>query len=267
MAACSVSAWHAVSVYQALFPVGMLLTARVAHILLLQRSSVYRKESGKNRTCIITYIFEVVFTSAALVLLYAARRLFTDDALSAHDTRRLYAAIHLLFALYIFEIIYRPAMRVSLLIHHLATVGLVAITLWLMETNYHINVLRGATSQMLSALTEQLTFVGMLLYRFGHPYAIPVLKFAAVQSLLCKLFFAAACLGITVHHDEPLWYYVVVIGLAVLVPTQIYGSWAVWQVACLAQRRSAAGGAVCTPAASEFVPSKSPSVELAGACV
>lgn len=241
---CSVAAIEVASMFQAFLPLAQMLAYHVIDRSMARLSSAYGAFTESQRRCTVIYVMELVETSVALAFLLAAYPLFTEDRLTETDARNIAACANLVFSLYIFELLSRPDMRLSLRAHHVSTIVFFFAVFWTLEgdVQHTVNIVRGFCVQLLAALTEQSTFLGMVMYRFEHPAAGRILKVSAVQTLAVKLVLLVVTVYILTVVDALHWYIVVLSCAAALFPSQVYGAWAVWQVGRRAERRARHGG-------------------------
>ncbi|KPV78166.1 uncharacterized protein RHOBADRAFT_50669 [Rhodotorula graminis WP1] len=222
-----------------IFFIILYLSAKATESCFMRYSSEYRKLSPANQRNTVTYLLNTVFTTIALVLQLVASPVFVRSySQLAFQAITLTAAI--VSALYIFEMVYRESMRPSLLAHHFCTLLAIMSLFVTMEQTFHPAIVTVGAIWLFQATTEQSVFIGLLMYRLGcgARNTRRVLRFAAVQSFLFK--FGAAIWLLVEHslrlvqfHSDPRDVYfsvvVYVVG-ALLLATQVYGSWAVWAI-------------------------------------
>ncbi|GAQ80091.1 hypothetical protein KFL_000460035 [Klebsormidium nitens] len=149
----------------------------------------YRNLSPLKQRNVATYFLEVLVTSAALALTLT----YGSDVLLYGRTGSPNVRIGLLLiaTLYVFELIYRNETGIPLLLHHLITVLLLVLLVFSSKDNAPSAeariVQRFGLLISLHASTEQLTFVGLAMYRLGHPWAARVMKISTWQVLVFKL--------------------------------------------------------------------------------
>ncbi|KAK0226495.1 hypothetical protein IW262DRAFT_770494 [Armillaria fumosa] len=154
---------------------------------------------------------------------------------------------NIISGLYIFELTYRPSMRWPLLIHHLCTLFAIIFVQVVLQITGHPPLATAGYIWLFQATTEQSIFVGLFLYRLQYPKVLVqrTLQFAAVQSFLCKIGFAVylmAWWGLKLakfHTPSDIALSVMLVFIcALLMSTQVYGSYAVWSIARNMDRRS-----------------------------
>ncbi|GAA5997227.1 uncharacterized protein JCM10292_000112 [Rhodotorula paludigena] len=213
--------------------------AKACEAGLSRWSRPYRKLSPANQRNTVTYLLNTFFTTVALIL-----QLVASPVLAHEYSQRVVQAITLtaaiISALYLFEMAYRDFLRPSLLAHHICTLLAIFSLFVAIEKTYHPAIVTVGTIWLFQATTEQSIFIGLLMYRLecGARWTRRVLRFAAVQSLLCKFAFAVYLL---IEHSLKLVHFTAVptdvyfsvvvylIGM-LLLTTQVYGSWAVWAI-------------------------------------
>ncbi|CAG8652569.1 9739_t:CDS:2 [Ambispora gerdemannii] len=92
----------------------------------------------------------------------------------------------ILIDLYIFELLYRPVMRLPLIAHHFTTIGLVIYGTYIIKECQNLDLFTLALILLFQASTEQLTFLGLFFYRIKPSWSSPTLFFAAVQVFIVK---------------------------------------------------------------------------------
>lgn len=234
---CSVAAIEVASMFQAFLPLLQMCLYAAIDRTLLSRAPSYTKFTPDQRRCTVIYIMELIVTTVSLGFLCAASNVFYADVPTEYDVRMILSCFNLLNSLYLFEVIFRPDMRWSLRIHHLVVISFVYFVSWALEDDYSIHIVRALVIEGFTALTEQTTFLGMVMYRFKHHNSGIVLKFSAVQTLLFKVVLIAAMLYYVFLTESALWYFIGLSCTVMLFPTQVYGAWAVWQVGLRADKR------------------------------
>ncbi|GAQ82811.1 hypothetical protein KFL_001250070 [Klebsormidium nitens] len=153
----------------------------------------YRDLSPLKQRNVATYLLEILVTSAALVLTltYDADILFFGRIGTLANATNAGIGLLLVATLYVFELIYRNETGFPLMLHHLITIVLVVLLVFSNADNAPSTEARIAQrfSLLISlhASTEQLTFVGLAMYRLGHPWAARVMKISTWQVLVVKL--------------------------------------------------------------------------------
>eukprot|EP00953_Heterococcus_sp_UTEX-ZZ885_P015534 8742-Heterococcus_DN1.PRE.2 len=142
----------------------------------------------QQRNC-ICYMFEMVITSPLFFVLAAeAPFLLTAQPQTVISVR---SALSIMYSstaivlLYVFELLYRLDTNIWLMVHHLATILTVALSALALVATLSVNVVLLETL-LFSALSEQITFVALLMHRFKVRGASLAFKAAAVQSYVCK---------------------------------------------------------------------------------
>ena len=131
---------------------------------------------------VITYIWQIIVTSIVLgiTLAFGSQLLVKDRIGSVVDYTDLRISFLLITTLYVFELSYRIRTGPSLIAHHLVTILLILlVTFSGYDTAPSIeskNVQRLGFLLSLHASTEQLTFIGLILHRWGSKHASLVLK-------------------------------------------------------------------------------------------
>ncbi|KAK0213526.1 hypothetical protein IW262DRAFT_1516803 [Armillaria fumosa] len=217
----------------------LYICAHCAEFVLLRYSKVFGQLSFENQRNTVTYALNTFWTSVALALqLIASPTLGERYTFKRVDEIRVAAMI--ISGLYIFELAYRKQMRRPLLIHHFSALFSIIFLQVMLQVSMHIEIICAGLLWLFQATTEQSIFVGLLLYRLKYPKRIvePVLKFAAVQSFICKMGFLVWLLvwwGVKLakyHKDfDTAFSVILVLSCAVLMTTQIQGSYAVWAIA------------------------------------
>lgn len=141
----------------------------------------YRKLSPPKQRNVVTYFLEVPVTSAALALTltYGADVVLFECSSPANAS----IGLLLIATLYVFELVYRIETGIPLLIHHVVSVLLLVVLAFSNKDDApsaeaRVNQ-RFALLISLHASTEQLTFVGLAMYRLGHPWVARVMKVSA----------------------------------------------------------------------------------------
>ncbi|EKX51253.1 hypothetical protein GUITHDRAFT_103170 [Guillardia theta CCMP2712] len=198
--------FYIVSSATALLLLGCWAGAKVLDMALTKSSSKYASMSSRTKKNICIYILEVVITTPAFLYCVALVPESLDmSSIGTEDTVvEQYKAAgtmgSLVVHLYIFEMLYKDRIDWMLLTHHLMTI-LVGVVLW--NALYYTLDLRivpyFATSLLFAAVTEQPTFIALLLYRFSESRVVRrMLQFAAIWSCITKVY--AFCLTWAVYH-------------------------------------------------------------------
>ncbi|KAF8918686.1 hypothetical protein CPB85DRAFT_1430381 [Mucidula mucida] len=196
--------------------------------------------SFENQRNTVTYVLNTIWTTVALVFQCLSSPMLRQEYSLANLSQLRIAAV-IVSVLYIFELIYRPNMRWPLLIHHFC----VNFVRYYLRPNHSSDYDASCSCSrrrylVFQATTEQTVFVGLFMYRLRYPKRMVqgLLKFAAVQSFLCKFGFAVYLMvwwatklaKFTSPADIALSVVLMTI-CSLLMATQVYGSWAVWRVA------------------------------------
>ncbi|GAA5888855.1 hypothetical protein JCM6882_002878 [Rhodosporidiobolus microsporus] len=226
------------------------LSAKVVEGLLFRYSAEYKLLGAVNQRNTVTYFLNAFYTTIALGLQLVAApalvRSYTQLGVQCITVTSCMIA-----ALYVFEMVYRESLRPSLLAHHLCTL-LAIISLFVsIENSYHPATVTVGVIWLFQATTEQSIFVALIMYRLklNARLTLLTLRFAAVQSFICKFAFAVYLL---VFHSlylvqftslaTDVYFSVIVytVGL-LLLTTQAYGSWAVWAISLKLAKQLTAG--------------------------
>ncbi|GAA5827260.1 hypothetical protein JCM11251_001197 [Rhodosporidiobolus azoricus] len=232
------------------FFVTLYLSAKVTEQVLFRSSAEYKLLNAANQRNTVTYVLNTVFTTVAL-----ACQLVGTPALvrsySQLGVQCITVTSAMISALYLFELVYRESMRPSLLAHHFCTL-LAIFSLYIsIEKSYHPATVTIGVIWLFQATTEQSIFIGLIMYRLKRNARLTLftLRFAAIQSFICKFAFAIYLL---VFHSlylvkfnslaTDVYFSVIVytVGL-LLLTTQAYGSWAVWAISLKLAKQMKAG--------------------------
>ncbi|KAI5480049.1 hypothetical protein MNV49_002014 [Pseudohyphozyma bogoriensis] len=214
--------------------------AKLVYAVLLQRSREFRKLSFENRRNTVTYVLNTVYTTIGLG--------FQLPIISSFGGEYTFRGIQCLkitgvmvVALYLFELIYRPSMRLPLLVHHICTIFAITSVFVSVQYTNHPSVITIGGIWLWQATSEQSIFIALFMYRLRYRASVvtKILKFSAVQSFLFKFGFAVYLIvywgmHVAKYHSNPvdIYFSVVVCTIAILLmATQIYGAWAVWSIA------------------------------------
>jgi hypothetical protein len=163
----------------------LLLTLWLLSIVIhtaLNRVPTYRKLNALKQRNVVTYVLEILVTTAALILtlVFGSDLLFKGKTGGLSDATNGRIGLLLIATLYVFELLYRNETGLPLILHHLITILLIVLLVFSNKDDSPSAESR-AFSRFgllisLHASTEQLTFVGLTLYRLGHRWATPVMK-------------------------------------------------------------------------------------------
>ncbi|KAK0200989.1 hypothetical protein DFS33DRAFT_1093686 [Desarmillaria ectypa] len=216
-----------------------MCTNCIEFVLLRFSKEFMQLSFEKNQMNTVTYVLSTFWTSVALDL-----QLLTSPILGGRYTSERIGEIRIacmvISGLYIFELTYRKQMRRPLLIHHFSALFSIIFLQVMLQMSMHVEIICAGLLWLFQATTEQSIFIGLLLYRLKYPRRIvePALKFAAVQSFVCKTVFLVWLLvwwGLKLakyHKDFDIALSVMlVLACTVLMATQIQGSHVVWAIA------------------------------------
>ena len=158
------------------------------------------------------------------------------------------ASSALITSLYLFEMIYRERMRFAMLCHHCLTIFAIGFVMVLMDKTQDPSFVITGSLWLFQATTEQLTFVALFGYRLEWAPRVlrPMLRIAAVQSLLVKIASIGACIFVWFKYQKSsevvptynhAWDVVIWIAALGLMITQFWGSWVVWKMGASLEAR------------------------------
>ncbi|KAJ4490566.1 hypothetical protein J3R30DRAFT_3694241 [Lentinula aciculospora] len=228
------------SVSCVLYMLLLYVMAKLVESLLGRFSLYYRAMSITNKRNSVTYVMDIFLTTGALVLqLVSSPVLNNRYTFAASGMLKVTALI--ISGLYIFELTYRISMRWPLMTHHFCTIFAIVLLLSVLSYTRHPALMGAGNIWLFQATTEQSVFVGLLMYRLDCSPKLTrnVLYFAAIQSLVFKLGFAAYLLAFWAQHlvqfhsssDDIALSVLLVILTVLLMSTQVYGAGAVWGLA------------------------------------
>ncbi|CAM9932089.1 unnamed protein product [Chrysoparadoxa australica] len=217
--------------------------------LVLKKNKAYKKMSSRQKRNVHTYFLEIVITTPFFfwLTIAAPHLLLVRDAT---DERTKHGALAMAYCitwvcfLYLFELVYRTSTNVWLFLHHVATMGMTyaAIVAFLETRNNNLTLL---LVMIYSALTEQATFVALLMHRFHVNGAGVAFKVASIMSYLSKgavfiitwvLYGSHVWPGIADESDvhAKMWNFlfrilVPVVNIVLLV-TQVHGNRVLWKL-------------------------------------
>lgn len=222
-----------ISVYPIITFIAIFIIHRFFHIVFQYYSKTYRTLDIAKKQNIQNYLTEVLITSFLMVLmLWSLPYVYNQQAWTIVQTNLFCFAVHLFFSLYLFEIAYKSSMDFPLYIHHIVSIVFPLVVLIIVYHTHESIHLEIGFPITFTALTEQPTFVGLIFYRFKHPYASWVLKFASIQTILFKLGLSIMSFYFLVV-SKVWWWWVIwlILIVGLLIPTQFYGAWVLWQLA------------------------------------
>ncbi|KAJ3746207.1 hypothetical protein DFH05DRAFT_1522801 [Lentinula detonsa] len=218
----------------------LYVSAKAVEFLFGRYSLSYGTMSITNQRNSVTYVMAIFLTGGALTLqLISSPVLNNRYTFAASGMLKLTALV--ISGLYIFELTYRISMRWPLMTHHFCTIFAIVLLLSVLSYTRHPALMGAGEIWLFQATTEQSVFVGLLMYRLdcSPKRTRNVLYFAAIQSFIFKLGFAAYLLGFWAKHlaqfhsspnDIALSVLLVVLTV-LLMGTQVYGAGAVWGLA------------------------------------
>jgi hypothetical protein len=162
--------------WRSLAPNMVVLLSIVIH-KALNRVATYRKLNALKQRNVVTYVLEILVTTAALILtlVYGSDLLFVGKTGGLNDATNGRIGLLLIATLYVFELLYRNETGLPLILHHLITILLIVLLVFSNKDDSPSAESRAFTRFgmliSLHASTEQLTFVGLTLYRLGHRWA------------------------------------------------------------------------------------------------
>ncbi|KAJ4490554.1 hypothetical protein J3R30DRAFT_101472 [Lentinula aciculospora] len=234
------------SVSCVLYMLLLYVVAKAVEFIFRQFSFAYHDMSFANQRNTVTYVIAILFTTTTLVLQLIASPILTTHSYTFTQVALLKVAALIISGLYIFELTYRVSMRWPLMTHHFCTIFAIVLLLSVLSYTRHPALMGAGQIWLFQATTEQSVFVGLLMYRLGCSSKLTrnVLYFAAVQSFIFKLTFAAYLLAYWAQHlvqfhsssDDVALSVLLVIMTVLLMCTQVYGAWAVWGLALKVDR-------------------------------
>ncbi|KAJ6484428.1 hypothetical protein C8R47DRAFT_1280570 [Mycena vitilis] len=217
----------------------LYISAKVAERFMARFSVGFTKLSFDHKRNTLAYVLNTFWTTAALVLQICASPILAEKyTLDQIDLVKL--AGLLVSGLYIWEMIYRPSLRIPILIHHFCTLFATVLIVCVLEKTEHPALGPLALLWLFHATTEQAIFIGLIMYRLRCAGRLvqSVLYFSAVQSFLFKFavsVYLYAWWGVKLapnHEKIDIAFSVCfVVTLSALMVTQSYGSWAAWSIA------------------------------------
>eukprot|EP00026_Physarum_polycephalum_P008889 Phypoly_transcript_08992.p1 GENE.Phypoly_transcript_08992~~Phypoly_transcript_08992.p1 ORF type:complete len:319 (+),score=27.71 Phypoly_transcript_08992:157-1113(+) len=220
------------------------ITRKVLHILIPE----YKTFTRRSQRNMETYVLEIIVTSVTFVMAvgWGLQLVLHHNALQNILITR--ASGSIICALYIFEICYRLDMNIQLFAHHMLTIVLCILAIQSSIDTTDVRFLAAGIVLVFSANTEQLSFVGLFLYRLKHKYAKITLRIAAVQTLAFKaisiagmyvIMIKACYIEDTAHLPHRIWIKVWGVLIWIIVPglvvTQIYGAIIMWKISSKVQ--------------------------------
>jgi len=109
--------------------VGLWISGVIIHAIMLRVSKVYRADSLSNQRAVVTYIIEIVLTTlVAIWVAYLGVILLMIQNIDLSTAQQTITAGVIIFTMYIYELIYRTSMRWQLIVHHLAVIVIIMVT-------------------------------------------------------------------------------------------------------------------------------------------
>ena len=196
----------------------------VAIAFVVLRTCFRRLKLPRAQRNVVAYFMNLLVTTPAclLVLIYAAPLLFRGDAIDNHAQKMSwFFGFFAVWMLYIWELVYRVDINPSLLAHHMCTIALClafSISLYDIEVDLHrevkrtieamlenesdkaaesnavndtrqrvyLTVFRLGLITILTALTEQASFIALLMHRATHPKTHLAFRISAIWSGFSK---------------------------------------------------------------------------------
>ncbi|KAJ7503112.1 hypothetical protein B0H11DRAFT_2274501 [Mycena galericulata] len=225
----------------------LYVSAKFTELYLSRFSVGFTKLSFDHRRNTVAYCLNTFWTTVALILQFCASPLLAEDyTLDRINLVKLAALI--VSGLYIFELTYRPSLRLPILIHHFCTLFATILIVCTLQKTLHPALAVLGLLWIFHASTEQSIFIGLIMYRLrcSKPTVQWVLYFSAFQSFLFKFAFSIYLyvwwgLKLAPNHEQAIevaFSVLFVITLTALMITQGYGSWAAWSIARGMDRKS-----------------------------
>lgn len=230
--------------YSSLMFLGFFLLFAVEKALstvLTKYSGDYRDSDREKQKNMVVYYMELIFTTAVLVAMTTGSvpMVFLEAGTYPIDFLKLaYYSASFVATLYVYEIIYKDRIRFSLLSHHLASIFLVmnGLTLFV-ERDYNYDILRSGALLSMQALTEQPTFLGLIMYRFNHRWTAGTLKFAAILSVVLKNLCIVGAGYYWVKANDLVYWIVFPVIVLVMFLSQMYANYVVWSLGVRFERK------------------------------
>lgn len=176
----------------------MWLVFQLVHKVLKKFSAKFRRMQIRHQHNVVTYIVETVITTAALILVLAwgSKTLFLGQALSTEEVKITSYSLVLIATLYTCELLYRVETNLALATHHVVAVGYVIIIQFTfydsaprvgypsaLELQEYVRV---ALLLALHAVTEQPSFIALIMHRFSARGRAFMFQLAAVLAIVIK---------------------------------------------------------------------------------
>lgn len=221
------------SIFSSIFPLVYFIFAKLLDNALSQFLTKDKHFDSEKRKNIIVYVLEIVVTTVSLGLcVFITPNLLGIGDLSMTTLKFLNLIGHLILSLYLFEIAFKDGMHKSLLLHHFSMITLYYLAIIFFQRTEQVWILRAALFLMYGALTEQSTFVGLLLYRFESKWTAIVMKVSSISSILIKTACVVLASYAWVKVNQLFWWIFFPIGVYLMLwPSQIYSSYILWILA------------------------------------
>ncbi|KXS13382.1 hypothetical protein M427DRAFT_58631 [Gonapodya prolifera JEL478] len=211
--------------------------------------------SEEMRVNVISYVVEIILTTAALGCQLAVIRMLDPNYqynLSEFQIAR--TAVNLVCLLYTSELLFRRKLRLTLITHHVVTVGIAIMLVVAFENTFDLHVTRIGLAFMFQATLEQATFLGLLFYRYrpNTQLTYMTLLIGAIVPMLLKLVSIGYVVAMWAKYIAPLGAaspsYVAMdvlipVGGLLLLFTQVWSAMVVYKLALRSKPVSDAGAA------------------------
>ncbi|PRP75987.1 hypothetical protein PROFUN_01703 [Planoprotostelium fungivorum] len=187
--------WFTINVYVLIMATYFLV--RLLHDVILPNHVVgkmrwWKEFTHEHRRTMVIYVLQVVYTTIALGLQFAAIPVFWLEY-RPHRLNFLQYACNIVAVLYCTELLYRTKMRIPMITHHISTLFAISIGFSMLFTLEDPSFISTGAAWLLQATTEQTTFVALFMYRMKihMRWVQRLLYISALQSLLFKMFSTA----------------------------------------------------------------------------
>ncbi|KAK0212270.1 hypothetical protein DFS33DRAFT_14658 [Desarmillaria ectypa] len=179
-------AFYSIPVF--LYMLLLYVNGKGAELLLVRFSKEYAALSFANRRNVVTYCLSTFWTMVAFILQIVASPMLGGYYTWNRIGEARVAAV-IISGLYTYELVFRTSMRWPLLVHHFCTLFATTFIQIALQIALHPAIASAGLIWLFQATTEQSVFIGLILYRLRFPKHVvaPVLKFAAIQSFICKI--------------------------------------------------------------------------------
>ncbi|KAJ7647796.1 hypothetical protein FB45DRAFT_998737 [Roridomyces roridus] len=223
-----------------LYSLCLYVSAKVVELYFVNFTVGFSKLSFDHQRNTVAYVLNTFWTTVALALQFVASPLLAEQYTMERINFVKLAAL-VISGLYIFELTYRPSLRMPILIHHFCTLFATILIVCVLQKTLHPALAALGLLWIFHASTEQSIFVGLIMYRLRCAKRTTqwTLYFSAVQSLLFKFAFSIYLfvwwgLKLAPNHEKTIdiaFSVLFVVTLTALMITQGYGSWAAWSIA------------------------------------